>query len=281
MLWLPLLLACGASKEAASPTCPNEGSIRDLGALSDGSLDETSGLTASTEHPGVLWAHNDQGDSPRLFALDETGEILGESVVLGPLAFDWEDIAAGLGPDGSPGLWIADTGDNDKNRSGVSVVFITEPEDPGVDGTLGGALSWELTWPDTPRDAEAMLIDPISEDRLLLERSENSPVFASVAEGGGELVELGTVELGARYGLEITGAAISPSGDRVILRLTSGLVAWQRAEGESLADLLSRTPDCTLRLDNEPDGEAIAMVDDGFFSVGEGESAMLHFTDWP
>ena len=36
---------------------------------------EASGIVASRKNPGVLWVHNDSGDTARLFALSYTGKL--------------------------------------------------------------------------------------------------------------------------------------------------------------------------------------------------------------
>ncbi|MBX7197656.1 MAG: hypothetical protein K1X94_36760, partial [Sandaracinaceae bacterium] len=58
-------------------------------------LTETSGLAASRKNPGVLYAHNDSGDTARIFALDEKGALLGQIDFGGASATDWEDLAVG------------------------------------------------------------------------------------------------------------------------------------------------------------------------------------------
>ena len=66
-------------------------------------LVEASGLVASRAQPGLLWAHNDSGGAPEVFAIGEDGSDRGWSVA-GAAARDWEDMAAGPGPaEGGPG----------------------------------------------------------------------------------------------------------------------------------------------------------------------------------
>ncbi|NLT76895.1 MAG: hypothetical protein GXX98_10255, partial [Planctomycetes bacterium] len=62
-------------------------------------IQEASGLVASRKNPGVLWVHNDSGDTARVFAIDTRGNLLGVCSVTGAKARDWEDIAIGPGPD--------------------------------------------------------------------------------------------------------------------------------------------------------------------------------------
>ena len=88
-------------------------------------LREASGLAVSRTQPGVLWAHNDSGDAPTLYAITMKGVILARIAVLDAVAIDWEDIAAGPCPeDGATShcLYVADTGNNNRNRDVVNKI---------------------------------------------------------------------------------------------------------------------------------------------------------------
>ena len=105
-------------------------------------LDEISGLVASRRYPGVFWAHNDSGDSARLFAVradgttvvpawmdrrQDAGVASGRKPfegleVKGASNLDWEDIAS----DGDT-LYVADTGNNANARRDLCVYAVPEP----------------------------------------------------------------------------------------------------------------------------------------------------------
>ena len=69
--------ACGAYSVPASG-----------GNITNPAVVELSGLAASRAHPGVFYAHNDSGDSPRFFAFDGSGATIGEFVLQGIAAVD-------------------------------------------------------------------------------------------------------------------------------------------------------------------------------------------------
>ena len=81
-------------------------------------LREASGLSLSRTQPGVVWAHNDSGDAPVLYAIDLKGKLLAKVGVMNATATDWEDISSGPCPSGigtgrpshGPGQRSADTG---------------------------------------------------------------------------------------------------------------------------------------------------------------------------
>jgi len=72
---------------------------------------EASGLARSLDRPGVLWTHNDRGNGPDLFAVDENGQLV-QSVRVPVPAVYWEDIELASREPGSC-LYVGDTGDND------------------------------------------------------------------------------------------------------------------------------------------------------------------------
>src|SRR5688572_17177306 len=70
-----------ADQDGAAPLpascllCAQYGAPQDQGPLPN-QLVETSGIVASRLHPGVLYAHNDSGDVPRVIAVDSHGALL-------------------------------------------------------------------------------------------------------------------------------------------------------------------------------------------------------------
>ena len=95
--------------------CRYPGAPTSAGTLASPGLVETSGLAASRVHPNVLYAHNDSGDSARIFVVGTNGAAQGVVSVTGAPAVDWEDIAVGKCPSGSC-VFVGDIGDNDKVR---------------------------------------------------------------------------------------------------------------------------------------------------------------------
>src|ERR1700741_1476633 len=79
---VPVPASVEAAKPAATPrveqkSAPKQpqtyGPPRVLGRLDAPAVNESSGLIASRTNPGLYWTHNDSGDGPNLYALDEYG----------------------------------------------------------------------------------------------------------------------------------------------------------------------------------------------------------------
>ncbi|HQC45805.1 MAG TPA: hypothetical protein PLC97_11375, partial [Myxococcota bacterium] len=146
--------------EDAEPelACPKVLKPEAWGTLDKEDLDEASGIVTSRVHAGILWAHNDSGDTARFFAVNQTtGATVAEFTMEGITAIDFEDIAIGpfAGIDGDA-LFLADTGDNSVNRPNVVIHVVKEPV-PGERQAVSGSVSASITlkYPDKPYDCES------------------------------------------------------------------------------------------------------------------------------
>ena len=154
------------------------------GRLTNSQLNEISGLTASMHHPGLLYAINDSGNRPRLFAIDQTGRLIAQWDINAQNR-DWEDMTR-VTAAGEAYLVIGDTGDNLRARESVELLFIREPElssssssSTGSDTGSGAesinpAYSIRFRFEDGPRNVEAVTA---IEDTLYLLSKE--PVTAA------------------------------------------------------------------------------------------------------
>src|SRR5688500_15091707 len=124
--------------------------VLQVGAIQNPAIAESSGLIPSRRGKGVYWTHNDSGPDV-LYALQADGTPVSEFKITDAEIDDWEDIA------GTPGrLYLADIGNNDRNRSEVFVYAINEPK-PTVTRDLPAVRRWTLNYPDEPFDAESLI----------------------------------------------------------------------------------------------------------------------------
>ena len=254
------------------------------GYLARADISEASGLVASRSHAEVLWTHNDAGDAARVFALGADGSDQGELTLVDEEgeamgASDQEDIAAGVGVDGSPWVYVGDIGDNEARRTQVEVLAFEEPEALGDQEVEAQAI--QLLYPDGPQDAETLLFDPLDNGLYILTKASNglSQVYRADphAPGSQELEWVGELELGGQDlpGSRIlTGGDISADGGEIILRTASNLFAWTREAGASLMDTLGGSA-CRGPTPAEEQGESIAISGGDLYTVGEGVGATL------
>jgi hypothetical protein len=145
-------------------------------------LNESSGLTASEQHPGVLWTINDSGSEAALFAMDLQGRHPGRWPVDVTRAVDWESLDS-FQVDGVEYLIIGDTGDNFLWRPYVWFLVVAEPTSLATDGIpLRVAWQTKFTYPQgVSRDSEALAVDPSQEHVLVLSKRHYPPELFSVA----------------------------------------------------------------------------------------------------
>lgn len=238
-------------------------------------LIEVSGLVASRAHPGVLWAHNDSGDRARVFAIGVDGAALGELAVPASMV-DAEDLAIAPCPDAAAGgapwcLWIADTGDNTRSRADAALIAVAEPE-VGPDAPLGQAVA-PRAWRFPVRYPASVSVDvealAIAGGRVILFEkvdAASARVFAAslpAVDGDGielaELAILASPGVPITYGQMITGADLHPLGDRLALRVYTGVYEYRLPAGSGLEDLArAERVEVTLGPLSERQGEAIA-----------------------
>ncbi|WP_405979432.1 WD40 repeat domain-containing protein [Streptomyces sp. NBC_00158] len=214
---LVLALLPGAALAAETPAASGF-------TITDPRIKESSGLAASRIHPGVYWTHNDSDDGPYVYAVDSaTGKTVAR-VKLAGIGTPRDVEAISLGPDGR--LYVGDIGDNrDGTWEHVWIYRFQEPKELG-DRTVE-AEQFTVTYADGPRNAEALMVHPVT----------GRVYIASKNEQGGGLYE-GPERLSAdgrnvfRRVAEVpwvTDGAFSPDGTRLTLRgyLTARTYAWK------------------------------------------------------
>jgi hypothetical protein len=234
--------------------------VRKAGTVTAPAATELSGLALSRS--GTLWAHNDSGDGPRVFALDRRGRLQREVAVTGAEAIDWEDIAVR-----GRTIYVGDIGDNLAARPNVTVYRFAEPP-PGV--TTVAAQRIDLRYADGAHDAETLLVDPRSGAIAIVTKDLGGSAGVYVAANG-RLRKRATLALGA--GEPLTAGDVSGDGRTIVLRSYDRAWVFPRRPGESLPSALKRTP-CTAGADllAEGQGESLALTRDGraFYTLPEG-----------
>ncbi len=260
-----------------------------VGTLTDANLVEVSGIAASARNPGTLWMHNDSGDRARVTAVAESGATRVTYSVTGAAAEDWEDMAIGPGPvAGESYLYLGDIGDNGANRDDIVVYRIPEPTvSGGGSQALAGAEALTLRYPDGPRNAEAIFVDPRSGELFIIEKSSDGgpvSIFGApadlVAGSTTELTRVGALDVPDGSSNAVTGAAISNDGTAIAVRTYGDVRIWNRVEGQSIAAALDGDS-CRGPRPSERQGEAVTFLPDGtgYYTVSEGAGAAIHRYD--
>lgn len=274
----------------ATTTCVGQPSYEGpfvVGQTPKEALPEVSGIAQSRQQ-FVLWMINDSGDEPMVYAVDVRKGLLSKHRLAGAANVDWEDIAIARrttepGAQGSTpsDLYIADIGDNSAKRKNVVIYRVPEPD--VVNSTTIPETSvekFELTYPDGPRDAEAMLVDPLSREIVIVtKRDAKARVYSCSA------LTTSPVQLTFRGELPftlITAGDVASNGRTMILKNYHKAWEWTRDPKEPLWRALLRQG---RRIPYGPElqGEAVCydQGDLGYYTTSEredgGEAAPIFY----
>lgn len=245
-----------------SDETPAEGQPELQFEIADERIAESSGLTASAVHEGILYTHNDSGHGAYVYAIDEEGSVVAELELGLVEPEDWESIARG--PDDR--IWIGDIGDNDALRDDLTLYRIREPESVEDQSVLWSRFRFE--YEDGPHDAEALLVHP-----------ETSQVFVVTKTPGGGAIYAGPEEVSdgstnvltkvADAPAVVTDGEFLPDGSGIVLRTYLKAYVFDYPSWEARGEL--PTP-------LQRQGESLTVSDDGeqILVGSEGENSAVY-----
>jgi hypothetical protein len=247
------------------------------GTILSSNLVEASGLAVSRSNPSIIWSHNDSGHANRLFAVGENGEDYGVFIPQGTGSRDWEDICIGPGPvDGVNYIYIADIGDNHAQYNYIIVYRFPEPDISGLDSSGVNYVNsdlverMEFTYPDGPRDAETLMIDPWTKDLYFVSKRDAKSIiykspYPQQVNARTELKKMAQLP----FNWAVAGD-ISSDGKKIVIKDRYKIYCWERIIGETIIEALKRKP-VQLPYIPEPQGESFGWTPDGtgYFTLSE------------
>lgn len=258
----------------------------DCGIVDAPGIVEVSGVAASRLNAGILWVHNDSGDKSRIFALNANGRLCGTVYLKGIVARDWEDIAVGPGPDsGVSYVYIAETGDNRARYDEKRIYRFREPLIDSSESTIVDTITdietIRFRYADGRRDAEALMVDPLTRDCFIVTKREMNVriyrlPFPQDTMRTVTLKYLDTLDLSV-----IVAADISTDGTEIIMKNYHEVLYWRIKPKDSIKKTVRRKPQ-KLPYVKEIQGEAICFSADGsgYYTIGEkkkNEPSHLYF----
>lgn len=241
-----------------------------LGHLENHRADEVSGLAFSRRRDDLLWAVNDSGGGPLLYAIGSNGSDRGSVRVRGAVNVDWEALDSFV-LDGQPYLLIADVGDNLCWRPAVTFYVVPEPElratrfDASTE--IEPAFVLRARLPDGPEDIEAVAFDARARRILMLTKRTVPPVLYALdfAPRHDAPTEVEEVLVARRWtsvpgipqptaadlvtdpdygdgGSRPTAMDVSADGARAVVFTYNDAYVFERSPGEGWAQTFARPP---------------------------------------
>lgn len=233
-----------------TPACdaPCYSGVEHLGALSPDVVAEPSGMTASRRNPDVYYVVGDEPGTSEFAAVRDDGTLVARVEVEGMSARNAEALAVGsCGPrDAQTCLFVGDIG-NHVELEDLFIYRIAEPDlsEPSPDPVPADVLRY--TYPGTPTDAEALLVDhagrPLIISKAPFESGVNGPTRLYRGDvDGGRLEDLGEIAIpepdgGAFAGIAGNGVTDASTADgRVLLRTYDHVLEYRATDpGADLA----------------------------------------------
>ena len=259
------------------------------GNLQDKTMNETSGIAASSINQGDYYVHNDSGDISRFFAISPDGKLISTLYYKGD-AIDCEDIAVGPGPGIKKSyVYVGDIGDNAGVRKYITIYRIPEETTWTKGGNINvTATPVNLKYPDGPRDAETLMVDPVQKlFYIISKRSDTVSVYTAplTYKPNDTLVMTYRTKLffkGYKPFKWITAGDISKDGKQILVKSYEKVYYWNREGNEPIWQTLQRTP-AEPHYQQEKQGEAIGFTPDGkgFYTVSEGVFSPIYYYRTP
>lgn len=196
-----------------SATTNNSASKLEKLANLPSAISESSGVEYLAEKKAYI-THNDAGNKPHLYLINEKGQLL-ETIKLQLPNVDWEDLAR----DDAGNIYIADTGNNNNKRRELAIykLKLSQPDKiEAIRFSYEDQKDFPPSKKDMNFDVEAVFwqggkLYLVSKDRGL---KETAKVYELPDKGGQYKAKL----VGShKLGVPVTGAASSPSGHQVAL----------------------------------------------------------------
>ncbi len=300
-LWLVAILASSCSKKdfPTSPSNPPDTTAKkdtvalaiyqtyplDTTTFYDGitlcrldpnELPNVAGMAASRLHQGMTWVCNDKGGSSLIYLIDTTGAIRARVTVAGAPQNDWTDMAVGPGPEsGIPYLYIADIGDSKEGRPYVYIYRVREPtmtlsSSSAVTGSTETAEKISFQYPDSPRDAETLLLDPSTKDLYVVSKDLGVNLYCLPYPQRTDTIVTATKLIRFPTFQSPRAGCISPDGNEILIKELTSIYYWKRMKGETILQSLLRTPSL-VPLAQEAKGEAMcwSATGDAYFTISK------------
>lgn len=243
-----------------------------MGMLNNGTINEASGMAMSLENPHGFWTHNDSGDKSRIFLVDTFARYQMTVNFTNATNRDWEDIAVSKDPlNGHHRIFIGDIGDNNAIHKYSTIYIVKEPKiTTGIDTTIDIIQKITYKYEDGSRDAESLMVDPITGDIYIVSKREANVNLYQIQYPYATVDTIIAKKVLTLPYSQIVAGDISQDGTEILLKSYKKVWYWSRKKEMSVASALSQSPYETTYI-SEPQGESVCWAPDakGFYTISE------------
>ncbi len=223
---------------------------------------EVSGIADSKINPGSVWAHEDSGNPPELILVSHEGVVQKKIPIKNIGNRDWEEMILWNNE-----IYIGEIGDN--NLTATDYFFYKFSEPALATDTVRNITTIRFRYSDGPHNAEAFLIDPATNDLLIITKNGPAAQVYKIAFP----FSTGINTAGLATTLPYTGvvaAALSPDNKEIIIKTYTTLFYYPHSATNTIAQSLQGSY-TSPGYQPEPQGEAIcfAQKNNGFFTLSE------------
>jgi hypothetical protein len=229
--------------------------------IKDARITESSGLTADPAG-NVYWTVNDSGDRGVAYGIGLDGTVQG---TLNYRAQPQDVEAVAVHEDR---LYVADIGDNSRGRDFVRVYYFTNPRANGLTVTYH---AYDFSYPDGPRNAEALLVDETGR-LFIVTKGRKGAIYEAPAnpdrEGVNELEKVGSAPA------NVTDGTFLPGGERIALLTFTSVEVIDATSYEVLAS--APVPDLP-----QPESLTLSLDERSLLIGSEGERSKVYSVPVP
>ena len=242
---------------------------------------EISGIAASHQRKYLFWGLQDSGNGSLLYLYEARNAKLLATFHLESIDNnDWEELQSLSDDAGKHYLIIADTGSNWEAETGHQLFILEEPpikRSPKTINLQSDITTFNLRYPDSPRNCEAFIVDPGTHALYLFSKElyethvYYSDKFSLKEDRTDTLQLLGTLPL-----TMIVAADISDDGNEILLKSYHRIYYWRKDPGASLRETLFEAPHRLPYKPIELKGESICWYNKNYLTLSEEGDAVLY-----
>ena len=264
----------------------------ECGTMKKKTMKEISGLAASRQTPGYLWAHGDEntGDNRKIIAIQPDGTLAMTVNLTTPNTDrdDWEDIATGI-YDGKNYVFLGAIGDNDLAYNDQYYIFYFE--EPAISsGTQNVTVNTiRFGYPDNKaHNTETLMYDNVEQMFYIADKVDGVchlyklPFSTTYGTGVQRLTEVCALGNGSKFKLA-NGGDITPDGHWMAIKNEEYILLWERQGAESLSATAQRNPMQVMAYQKEEQGESLAWLNDSLFyttSDSKKDTPIYQYVRW-